>query len=212
MTDLTATIAPKSNQLSADDLIAGPRTITVTKVELTNAEQPVAISFQGDENRPFLPCKSMRRVLVHVWGADGNAYVGRSMTLYRDDKVVFGGLAVGGIRISHVSHINQDVTMALTATRGNKKPFVVKPLRAPPQDAPKRQTITQWLDDLGAELKAADMSERHEILARDDVKKAHQTLRNGALDRLKAITAAALDELDDDGELPADTSHEQDAA
>jgi len=145
---------------------------------------------------------------VAVWGADAKAYVGKSVTLYNDPKVRWGGLEVGGIRISHMSHITQDVTMALTVTRGNKKPFVVKPLRAPPADAPKRQTITQWLDDLEAELKAADMSERHEILARDDVKKAHQTLRNGALDRLKAITAAALAELDDDGELPADASHE----
>lgn len=201
-TDLSATIAPKSSQLSADDLLTGPRTITVTRVELTNAEQPVAIYFHNDEGRPFMPCKSMRRVLVNVWGADGSAYVGRSMTLYRDDKVTFGGLAVGGIRISHVSHINHDVTMALTATRGNKKPFVVKPLRV--QEPPKRQTIVQWLDALEVELKAADASEIAEIIGRDDVQRAQTTLRNGALSRYNAIIAAALASQDDDGELPGD--------
>ena len=70
----------------------------------------------------------MRRVLVNVWGKDGNTYVGKSLTLYCDPKVLFGGVAVGGLRISHMSHIDKEVTMALTATRANRKPFTVKPL------------------------------------------------------------------------------------
>lgn len=128
MTDLRATIIPKSDQLNADDLIAGAKTIKITKVSLAAGDQPVAINYEGDGGKPYLPCKSMRRVLVNVWGSDGSEYVGRSLTLYRDEKVVFGGLAVGGIRISHMSHIDKDVTMALTATRASRKPFTVKPL------------------------------------------------------------------------------------
>jgi hypothetical protein len=129
MTDLRTTILPKSDQINADNLIGGPITIKVTKVSLCpEAEQPIAINFEGDNGKPFKPGKSMRRVLVNVWGPDGNAYTGRSMTLYRDDKVQFGGLAVGGIRISHMSNIKAPVTMALTATRANRKPFTVKPL------------------------------------------------------------------------------------
>lgn len=46
----------------------------------------------------------------------------------------WGGLEVGGIRISHMSHIDKPVTIALTATRGNKKPVTVKPLEVPRQD------------------------------------------------------------------------------
>jgi hypothetical protein len=130
MTDLSMTIAPKSDQLNSDDLISGPRTIRITKVSANpdSAEQPISIAFEGDNGKPYKPCKSMRRVLVHVWGKDGNAYAGRSMTIYRDAKVQFGGLEVGGIRISHMSHIDADVTLALTATRANRKPFRVKPL------------------------------------------------------------------------------------
>ena len=129
MSDLRMTIDPKSDQINADDFIGGPRTIKVTAVRLlSEADQPVAISFDGDRGKPYKPCKSMRRVLVNVWGGDGNAYVGRSMTLYRDDAVTFGGMAVGGIRISHMSHIKSPVTMALTATRANRKPFTVRPL------------------------------------------------------------------------------------
>lgn len=129
MIDMTKTIKPKSNQLNADDLVGDTMTIKVTKVSiLGEAEQPIGINFEGDNDKPYKPCKSMRRVMVNVWGKDGNAYVGRSMTLYRDDTVMFGGAAVGGIRISHMSHIEKPVTMALTATRANRKPYTVKPL------------------------------------------------------------------------------------
>jgi len=48
--------------------------------------------------------------------------------------VKWGGLEVGGIRISHMSHIDKPVTIALTATRGNKKPVTVKPLEVQRQD------------------------------------------------------------------------------
>lgn len=133
MTDMTQTIAPKSDQLNADDLIGKTMTIEVAKVMLSGAaDQPVSIHFKGDNGKPYKPCKSMRRVLVRVWGGDGNAYVGRRMTIYRDDEVVFGGQKVGGIRISHMSGIQQPVTMALTATRASRKPFTVKPLTAAP--------------------------------------------------------------------------------
>ena len=72
MTDLAKTIEPKSDQLNADDLIAGPRTIVITAVRANagSAEQPVSISFEGDDGKPYKPCKSMRRVMVHVWGPD----------------------------------------------------------------------------------------------------------------------------------------------
>lgn len=129
MTNMLKTIEPKSDRLNADDLIGKSLTITVTKVSLAAGEQPIAINFEGDNGKPYYPCKSMRRVLVNVWGADGNQYVGRSMTLYRDEKVMFGGVAVGGIRISHMSHIDKPVTMALTASRANRKPFTAQPLK-----------------------------------------------------------------------------------
>lgn len=129
MTDLSKTIAPKSDQLNADDLIAGPRTITITSVRgCEEADQPIAVHFEGDDRKPYKPCKSMRRVMVHVWGADGNAYPGKRMTLVCDPNVAFGGIKVGGIRISHMTGIDRDMTMALTVTRAQRKPYTVKPL------------------------------------------------------------------------------------
>jgi len=130
MTDLSRTIAPKSDQLNADDLIVGPMTIRVTRVDVNEGaqDQPVSVFFEGDSGKPYKPCKSMRRVLVSCWGRDKNEYPGRSMTLYRDEAVQFGGMKVGGIRISHLSHIDGPITLALTVTRASRKPYKVMPL------------------------------------------------------------------------------------
>ncbi len=40
--DITATLAPKSNQMNADDLIVGPRTIIVTNVDVSMETDDVA--------------------------------------------------------------------------------------------------------------------------------------------------------------------------
>lgn len=128
--DMSKAIVPKSDQMNTDDLIGGPKTITVTKVAIKDGEQPVSIFFNGDNGKPYKPCKSMSRVLVDSWGADANKYVGRSMTLYRDPTVTWGGLAVGGIRISHLSDIEKDKVLVLTATKQTRKPFTIKPLPA----------------------------------------------------------------------------------
>ena len=129
MNDMRAVIVPKSDQINADDLLAGPITITINRVAIRpGTEQPVSIFYDGDAGKPYKPCKSMARVMVHCWGPDANEYVGRSMTLYCDPTVRWGGMEVGGIRISHMSHIKGRQTMALTVTKGSKKPFVVQPL------------------------------------------------------------------------------------
>ena len=128
--NLNSTIIPKSDQLNADDLISGPRTIKITNVLPGSSEQPVCITFEGDNGRPYKPSKSMRRVLVTIWGSEGAAYVGRRITLYRDPTVMFGGDLVGGVKISHASDITATATMTLTEKRGKRKPFTVEPLAA----------------------------------------------------------------------------------
>lgn len=135
--DMTPTLEAKSNQLTSDDLIAGPKTITVTKVTAGSNEQPVAISYDGDQGKPWYPCKSMRRVLVAAWGADAKEYVGRSLTLFRDPEVSYGGIKVGGIRISYMSDLDGPLSIALTVTRQKRAPYKVQPLaKAAPAPAP----------------------------------------------------------------------------
>ena len=129
--DMRAAIIPKSDQMNADDLIGGERTIKIKDVQIRpGTEQPVSVLFDGDNGKPWKPCKSMARVLVYFWGADAKAYVGRRVTLYLDPDVRWGGVAVGGIRISHLSDISQTLTISLTVTKGKRSPFTVKPLSA----------------------------------------------------------------------------------
>jgi hypothetical protein len=136
--DLTESIAPKSDQLNADDLMSGPRTVTIKDVRAGNADQPVdVVTVEFGDGRPFKPSKSMRRVMVACWGAQSSEYVGHRMTLFRDPTVKWGGIEIGGIRISHMSHIDATLTIALTTTRGKRSPYIVKPLveQQPPEPA-----------------------------------------------------------------------------
>lgn len=129
VSDLRDTIIPKSDQLNAEQLLGGPITVTVSDVRRGGGEeQPVVIHYHGEGGRPYKPCKSMRKLLVFAWGSDGNEWVGRSMTLYNKPDVKFGGDEVGGIRISHLSHIQRSIEVSLTATRGKKVKTVVAKL------------------------------------------------------------------------------------
>ena len=140
--DLTESIAPKSDQLNADDLISGPVTVTVQEVVQGTPEQPVDVRLVEFPGRAYRPSKSMRRVMVMAWGAEASTYAGRRITLFRNPEITFGRDKVGGIEISHLSHIEKPLTVALTATRGKRKNFTVGPLAAP---APARD----WLAEAG---------------------------------------------------------------
>lgn len=141
--DMTQFTLAKGQQVNADDLISGPRTIKITRVAGNegNKEQPVAVGFEGDEGKPFMPCKTMRRLMVAAWGPDASTYAGRSLTLYRDPTVKFGGMETGGVRISHMSHIDSELKVALTSTRGKRGMVHVKPLVVAPAKPTTREPI-----------------------------------------------------------------------
>lgn len=129
VTNLRTTIVPKSDQLNSEQLLGGPLTIRVTDVRTsTSEEQPVIVHYEGENGRPYKPCKTMRKLLIFAWGEDGRQWVGRSMTLYNDASVRFGGQDVGGIRISHLTDIDREIKVSLTATKGKKALHNVLPL------------------------------------------------------------------------------------
>ncbi len=129
MIDMKSTIVPKSDQTNSDDLITGPRTIKITKVSVVEKDQRCIINYENDKGKPYKPCVSMCRVLVMIWGDDGTNYVGQSLTLFLDKTVKWGGVEVGGIRISHMTGLNEKRVMQLTASKGKRKPFCVEPLQ-----------------------------------------------------------------------------------
>lgn len=124
--DLRDTIIPKSDQLNADQLLGGPITIRVTSVTRGSEDQPIVIGYENDAGRPYKPAKSMRKVLIFAWGPDGSQWVGRMMTLYNKRDVKWGGVEVGGIRISAMSHIDAEIKLSLAETRGKKAPIIIK--------------------------------------------------------------------------------------
>lgn len=127
--DLRSTIVPKSDQLNSEQLLAGPITVTVTEVRVGSSdEQPITVHYQDDNGRPYKPCKTMRKVLILGWGPDGREWAGQSMTLYNDPLVKFGGAEVGGIRISHMTGIDRDIQVSLTATKGKKALHTIRRL------------------------------------------------------------------------------------
>jgi len=121
-------------------------TIKVTKVSGGNSEQPISIHFEGDGGKPYKPGLSMRRVIVQLWGKFGNDYLQKSMTLYREPSVQWGGVPIGGIRISHMSDIDGETTLPLTVNSKTRKPYTVAPL----------QVATTPSVDYDAELKALE--------------------------------------------------------
>jgi hypothetical protein len=126
--NLINTITPRTDQQNSDDFLTGPRTIRITAVSAGTAEQPVNVSFDGDNGRPWKPAKGMRRVLVALYGPESAAYLGKRVTLYNDTEVTFGPDKTGGIRISHASGIDGAQTIALTVKKGKRKPFTIQPL------------------------------------------------------------------------------------
>lgn len=129
--DIRKSIEAKSDRLNADDLMGGPITITIEDVKAGNAESPVAVYYVGCNGKPWYPCKSMRRALVAAWSDEGKSWIGKSCTIYRDPEVIYGGVKVGGVRISAFSHIDADMTLMLTEKRGKKTRFDFKKIDAP---------------------------------------------------------------------------------
>lgn len=166
--DLTESIAPRSDQVNADDLVGGPITYTIREVRQNTA---IGTSKQADEqpfdfmlvetDRAYRPSKTMRRLIVAAWGSDANLYAGRRLTLYREPSIKFGGATVGGIRISHMSHISKRIEEKFQTTRGKRETFTVNPL----PDPPPADDTTERITALRAEWKGADPERRKVIEA-----------------------------------------------
>ena len=203
MSDMSEVIIAKSDQINAVDLTGAPRTIKIRAVNVQpGTEQPVTIQIEGDK-KYFRPCKSMSRVLVRAWGPDSAKYVGKSLRIYNDPDVLWAGMKVGGIRISHMSDIDGEFTMALAENKKNRKPFTVKPM--PQQRPPAQQQTTAFKPEIAQqeEEPAADdprLTKLYEIknatFAAPDIDALNAIVeREGS--HVEAMTEAQQSELND---------------
>lgn len=211
MSDMLKAIEPKSDQINAEDMLDRDMTITITGVQVRpGTEQPVSMKFEGSE-KVFRPCKTVSRIIVAAWGADTANYIGRSMTLYRDPAVKWAGMAVGGIRVKAISHIDAPLKLALAESKQNRKITVVQPLKLPTGGQPAGQgadpnAAEKWVTDhIGFVAGAADRERLAQI--QDSGKKAMVKLQsaNPALwERVMAAYGQRLVELSDDDPFAAD--------
>ena len=167
--DISPTIQANSQQINADDLTGSPRTVTILNVEAGTSEQPVFIHVAEFPGRTFRPGKSMRRVLVFAWGPEASNYIGRRLTLFNDPTIRFGKDVTGGVRISHMSHIDRTLTVPLTVTRGKRAPFTVEPLPAEPDPLAHALEDIRNADSMPALKAAWDLAGRRGVQSHPDV-------------------------------------------
>lgn len=144
--DISDSLAANSNQQNYDEYLAGPKTVTVSEVKKGTAEQPVEVHLSEFPGKPFKPAKTVRRLLAKVWGTDASQWAGRRLTIYGDPEVRYGGKSVGGLRVSHVSHIDKPVEVLLTESRGKKRAHTVHPLPDTTPYAPSQDWLALMAD------------------------------------------------------------------
>lgn len=165
--DLTNAIIAKSDQLNASDMIGGPQTFTVVEVRQGDADQPVSIVLaEWPPGRPFKPSKTVTRILVAAWGSESDNWPeGARMTLYRDPKVKWAGQEVGGIRVSHLSHLDKSLLkdgkfkIALQESKGKSVLHTVEPLPDKPAEPTPAEAAAQIATALAAATTEADVRE-----------------------------------------------------
>lgn len=127
---MKVTIEKKTDQLNYEDFLGGvTRIVTIAGVKVGTKEQQYDIAVEGD-SRYWRPAVTVLKQLVAAWGDDATEWVGRHAKLYGDPEVMFGGVRVGGIRVSHLSDLPNDepLSVLLSETRSKRKIHTVQPL------------------------------------------------------------------------------------
>ena len=170
--DITDALAPTSDQLDAVELV-NPRTFTIdTGSSLGKREGKIVAEIRlADFPRVWRPSKGMLDVLAACWGTDGKLWVGHRVTVYNDPEVMFGRDKVGGIRISHLSHIDKARSVTIRASgAGRKQLWHVEPLAeatpAPTEPTAEMVAASTDADALRAMWQASGVERRAQIEAR----------------------------------------------
>jgi hypothetical protein len=102
--------------------------------------------------------------------------------------VTFGGLATGGIRISHMSHIDKETVVVVMKSKGKKAGVKILPLRveAATKESSVQQTAELTIDQARADIAAAlDLPALEVVWRRKSMAPFRDELK-GALDAQKA--------------------------
>lgn len=192
MSDITDTLAPKTDQLDSIELADGPRTFTVDHVVVNvGAEQPVNVHFV-EFPRPWRPGVTMRRVLGHYWSNNSSTWAGRRVRLFRDPDVTFGPGKPGGTRISHMSDLLTTTPAPILLSQGRAGTYKVDPL---PDATPARN----WDAVLATAAGLTDVAELGDLWKREQMGSAPESIRATFVARVEAIKAATAEVVEGDG-------------
>lgn len=214
--DMSLVTITKSDQLNAVDLLNEPRIITIRKVVLhKNAPQKASFFYEGDDNKPYKPCKGMRDIIMckYGWGKKTGNYLGKSLELFHNPEVVYAGQAVGGIEISGMSDIEKDFTVSINVTKGKRKAVKIKKLallsavqaintstKPAPSDAAKLTAAKKKADEIIAEIQTSEdvnvVVEKYRDTL-DRFEKAYPDLDAAINAALKARETVASDDMPD---------------
>ncbi len=188
MSDMDAVTAAKSDQFNADDLHGSELLVTVDAVQIrAGTEQPITVKLKG-QTKVFRPCKTVARIMKAAWGPDSAVYPGRSMLLFTDPDVTWGGMKVGGIRVRAISHISDALVIALQEKKGSKKITTVRPLVV--------DAVNEGLTVQDAEQRlrsAATLEELRAAWIKRDMEPHRERLQSVLDERKAALTPAATD-------------------
>ena len=91
--------------IKKEDLAAGPQRFTIQGVSKTTfgakdgrpAED--VLQLELDDDRQFSLNKTNTKILIAAHGGKTDGWIGKSVILYVDPNVMFGGRLVGGVRV-----------------------------------------------------------------------------------------------------------------
>jgi hypothetical protein len=195
MADVRATLEAKSDQLNATDIMGIDLVIRIRNVVVgSNKEQPVAVYFEGDNNRPWKPSKGMRRVIAAGWGWESDNWIGKSVKLHFDASVKYAGKEVGGIRIKAMSDIDKRGIVVVEAiNRQQRVPLHIEYLDTAQPAYP--------ADKFNAALPAmASKMQKGEMTLQQVIAKCQQTgrLSSEQLAQLEAVAPVVVEADSDD--------------
>lgn len=207
--DLQRATQAKSDQLNSCDLLGGSLVSKIVDVKAGNSDQPVIIVIDSWK-QPWKPSKTSLRVLCACWGNEPSAWIGRYAVLYCDETVTWGGEAIGGIRASHLSHIDGEKKVAVNIKKGKKGVQTVLPYY--PEDLPEQapQQPVFWPEEAfekqyaKAEAKLiAGESRAEDVIAALEKKAPLTEGQKARIRRAKPVEADPVDDspqLEDDGD------------
>jgi hypothetical protein len=91
-----------SQWLSKDDVTIQGTDACITRITSEQVgddrDQKFAMHFQGNL-KPLLLNKTNTRIMVALYGADSDGWLGKTIQLYNDPTIGFGGQITGGVRV-----------------------------------------------------------------------------------------------------------------